>query len=336
MRFELRSVDEMRIGMGRVRRATRQATLLATLVVFTLLHRAAQASKAGGLIAFIVSRQDIGYTSGAGNLYVVNTDGSSLKRIVTGGNCTYAVWMPDGKRILAAQRDRLVSVKANGTGMRTIVSMRGWTCYTPSVSRETERLVFAASRSEDQLERLIVAGFNGRAPRVLLSQESQPGTAFASPFFVDGGRRIVFNEHGSEAGYASLHSVEVSSGKRRQLYGYGKDAKYYDCYHPALSTDGRWLACYSESWPGGISETTRGRGIVVMTSGGGNAKLVMNTTERLNGLCWSPDGKEIVFGSDEGLKILNLRTRKVRWLVRRGFASSPSWQPVGAPKAKSR
>jgi TolB protein len=224
----------------------------------TATWRSVAWSPDGRKIAFEASRGGFLGDRSYSDIFVVNADGSDLRRLTR----TYAddwrpVWSPDGRKI-------------------------------------------AFDRNDDGYNAIWVINADGRHARKLT-----PGHAFGYPVWSADGRRIAFTDRGS---WLYIMNAD-GSGRHRLLQGGGI----------AWSPNGRNIA-FKAAY-----------GIWLMNADGGDRHLLVRGGYRAR---WSPDGRKIVFGKDDGdleIFVVNADGSGLRRLTdNRGTQDqNPSWSPDG-------
>jgi Tol biopolymer transport system component len=124
---------------------------------------------------------------------------------------------------------------------------------------------------------------------------------------------------------SALQMFDARGGSGRTIYSGGKDGQVT---FPAWSPDGKEIAFGFGSYFTGHAKPAAiemvhadGSGLRTLTEGPGNAGFPS----------WSPDGKRIVYrvaGSEQGLRILNLKDGKVVTLTTE-YDNFPAWSPTG-------
>jgi hypothetical protein len=236
--------------------------------------------------------------------------------------------------MLFVQRGGLWSMNPDGTGVRPIVSRKGWQCVSVAADATGKTLVFAAIEEKstgDTVERLCCVRADGTRLTTLQSCPTDDWTAFESPAFVKGGTAIAYVRHGSGTGEASLRSFALKERRERTVYGFGKDAAFYDCYLPSVAPDGRRLACVSIGYvaPGVRGGDQSRRGVVVITSEGRDARLVRADPRVTGALAWSPDGRYIAYSTGDSLCVLDSQIGTARVLLSQRYVGQPVWRPAG-------
>ncbi len=234
-------------------------------------------------------------TALGGELYVVNADGSGLRRLTDGIDPN---WSPDGKQV-AFTRYRnprgVWVINADGSGARQVFAWNEarWPSWSPDGSRilftrqhggqaEKTRCFFGHCFTiPGQLHwRLAVVNVNdgsfNEPPSPLLS---------LSPDWSPGGGRLV---------YAGEHGLVVQNLDGSNVYGITSDADDID---PVWSPDGKRVAFthrQHDHWE-----------LYVVGAGGANLVRLTDTPPHPDGTAassvaaaWSPDGKYIAFYTD--------------------------------------
>jgi len=288
------------------------------------------------LIAFVRANKPLYYPDAKSDIWTVRADGTDLKQLTTSGRCAYPSWTPDGRQIVFIANNQVWIMNADGTGKRQLTQLKGWKCAWPTVSPDGKKILFTASRevSEgEEIETVRLMNIDGSGLQTLLSERTEDYTAFSAPTFSPDGSSILYVEHGSGTGEASLNLFSLRDKRKQILYGNGKQKSFYDCYNPAFSPDGKQIACVAACWveKDGMLNTKRS-GIVVMNRDGSQPRLIFVCPVEWNlsssRPVWSADGQELVFATEEGLWILDLKTRQKRMVLRMEGVMMPAWQPV--------
>jgi Tol biopolymer transport system component len=288
------------------------------------------------LIAFVRANKPLYYPDAKSDIWTVRADGTDLKQLTTSGRCAYPSWTPDGRQIVFIANNQVWIMNADGTGKRQLTQLKGWKCAWPTVSPDGKKILFTASRevSEgEEIETVRLMNIDGSGLQTLLSERTEDYTAFSAPTFSPDGSSILYVEHGSGTGEASLNLFSLRDKRKQILYGNGKQKSFYDCYNPAFSPDGKQIACVAACWveKDGMLNTKRS-GIVVMNRDGSQPRLIFVCPVEWNlsssRPVWSADGQELVFATEEGLWILDLKTRQKRMVLRMEGVMMPAWQSV--------
>lgn len=182
----------------------------------------------------------------------------------------------------------------------------------------------------DSKERLYISDVSGRRLRLLQSARTDNRAAFSQPVFTPDGRGILYTQHGSEAPTGSLHLFSLSTQRAKRIAGYGHTKSTYDCMGAQYSPDGKTIA---STTAGPLKGLVGGRvdngGILLMNANGTVQRLQLqgNYTDP----SWSPSGGQLAIDTDQGLAIVDIKTRRVRTIIRNPKANSPAWQPLSKP-----
>jgi Tol biopolymer transport system component len=266
-----------------------------------------------GAILFTSDRE------GSSGLYLVNADGSGLRRLVREGDD--ASWSPDGDRIafLGNSGDTegfgfnavLKVVQANGLGLRQVSPSNADSySWSPDGSRLSWVEIFAGR------DALWVVNADGTGEKRIVPEDA------TDPAWSPDGRTIAFILERQLEG--DLFLVDVASGEQRLLVRDAHGA-------PAWSPDGSKIVFIRET------PTFDEDLYVANSNGSGVRKLTITPADYELKAQWSPDGGAIAFsGSFKG----RLATYVVkadgsgRHLVGRG--SGMSWSPDGGRLALER
>ena len=106
-------------------------------------------SRDGKKIAFVSTRDSDKY-----QIYVMNADGSAIKRLTTDSNVGYfnPQWSPDGKRILfyaekGDGKDQIWTMKSDGTDPKLLTANVGHNIF-PGWSPDGKKIIFSSSKRE--------------------------------------------------------------------------------------------------------------------------------------------------------------------------------------------
>lgn len=231
------------------------------------------------------------HRDGQGEIYVVNVDGSGLKRITSSpGDETHPSWSPDGKEILFDSNRggtwNLYVMRPDGTRERRLTDPGAAKAEAfarhPSWSPDGKWIAFDSDRDGD--EEVYVMKRDGTGLRRLTRSPGRDGHASWTP----DGRAIVFGS--SRSGAPDVWRVAVRGGNEAALVtGPEMDAG------GKVSPDGRRLAYFSGN-PPDIHV-----GTLALEDAASPLKDPANVTRSAATeyeMAWSPDGTQIAFYSD--------------------------------------
>jgi hypothetical protein len=135
---------------------------------------------------------------GADDLYVVDADGKHKGRLTRTDRVDEASpsWSPDGRHLVVERGDKLVVLRADGTGGRRLVSG-----LEPAWSPGGVRIAFT-----DGDNIYLIPANGGRAKRVTTALGAQTAPAWAPD-----GRRLAYVS--DQAGAPDIHVLELTSGR---------------------------------------------------------------------------------------------------------------------------
>jgi len=241
----------------------------------------------------------------AGDVWVIHPDGAQNSRLTRFGKCSYPAWSPDGTKIIFLRGEQLWMMASDGRGAALI----------PTRTDAAERPAFLPGKAGIAFgsldEKAICAvSLNGGAQRVLARGKPY---AWGPSFSRDGSFFVCFAGNYQE-GMAARAEVRPPGSPPASLRVLTSDAGY-----PALSPDGKKVVF------------ERDGALWLMTSDGKIIKkLVAAGPYSCKMPSWSPDGKFIVFRSEDkqgfSLRIVNAGSGELR-ILKTGFddSSDPSW-----------
>lgn len=318
------------------------------------LPRAASVSARSAAIAFTATNATI-------DVYVVNGDGSGLRRLVRGYG---PVWSPDGRRLVfsrlkdsgfrAIHHDEplpwnaLFSVRADGSGLQHLSPASADDEY-PSWSPDGLRLVFVHHRHNAsgyrEASQLYVMRADGRARR-LVAPCSEQGRPAWSP----DGRQIAFVGRGQTLmlvrpdgtgvrrlpGGVAFETGPAWSPEGRRVVFVGADSNLY----VTVVSTGKRTRVASGDIDGRPDWSPDGRKIVfhswasrtfasyigVVPSTGGRVRHVASYGYDP---AWSPDGRAIAYTTDGSLRVAEADGGRARRITpsRLGAEGPLAWQP---------
>ena len=276
------------------------------------------------------------------NIWTMRADGSARKRLTSDGKSGSPAWSPDGRTIAYVANSQVYLMNGDGNGKRALTRDTKWSANSPSFSPNGKQLLIRISKEvvpSDGEQSYSIQGvrqvnINGKTSKILASESSVQGFFF-SPAIVPRQSAFYYMNEGGDYATGSLHRFDWKTKRSRKVYGYAfsdKTPPYYDVGNFALSPDGKRIAFQSIGWvntKANMSPTdTNKAGIVVMNSDGTGARLILKDKAESSGLCWSSDGRKIIFANQYALQSLDLKSGKKTVLLRGGGLSSPAFQPV--------
>ncbi len=288
------------------------------------------------------------------DLYVVDPETGEATQLLSGpGSQQDAEVSPDGRRVVYESGapgvpPQIFVLEAGGAERKLTQMKRG--ASDPTWSPDGTQIAFAGTRPGDGDPRpdadIFVMNADGSRIRRLAGTPRPDGNPDWSP----DGSLIAFHEHHVHDLWQPAGFVWVASVSTRALTRVtgGRDWSAGD---PAWSPDGRWIA-----YSGFGGDTLNGR---VYTSWLGLTRPTGIHERRLRespplhlieNPSWSPDGRRIVFEENDppavGIRwdghvgnvgIIDVRTKRTRWLVKDARSDQPSWGPrwhLGEPDSR--
>ena len=272
----------------------------------------------GKLIAF-ASNRDTGlpYNPYNMDIYVMNADGSNVRRIVD--DPEYDVgpqWSPDGRRILfmtarTGNFDVYV-MNADGTGQRNLTADHDRSDGAPVWSLDGNYIAFA--RRIDGKDQLFVMDSDGSNLKRVTHNSANNGSLGWSP----DGSKLIFQT--DQDGNWEIYTISVD-GELDQL----TDDAAEDLW-PDWSPDGNRIV---------FSSNRNGKQhLYVMNADGSSLTQITNSAADDTEPAWAPDGKQIAFTSmrdgNPEIYVMNAdRTNERRLTDHPGTDRSPRWSVDG-------
>jgi len=235
----------------------------------------------GSLIAF-ASNRDTGppYNPYNPDIYVMNADGSNVRRIVNDAEFDIGPqWSPDGRKIVfMTGRNRnfdVYEMNADGTGQRNLTADHDKSDGAPVWSMDGHNIAFAR-RIEGKDQIFVMDSEGGNLKRVTHNAANN-----SSPRWSPDGSKLIF--HTDRDGNFEIYITSVD-GELAQLTDNAADD-----LAPDWSPDGNRIA---------FSSNRNGKQhIYVMDADGSSLAQITNSTAEDTEPAWAPDGKRIAFTS---------------------------------------
>lgn len=208
----------------------------------------------------------VAFVRGDGSVYVMNADGSAIKRVTEPRPEVEApAWSPDGRRLAfgaaAGSAFAIYVVNVDGTGLRRVFQVKtGWV-GDPDWSPDAKRLAVARDPTEHGGETdIYVMSADGSAARRVTRTHGDEG----APDWSRDGKRILFG-----AGGRGIFTIRPSGKGQKRI---AEDPLAADTLSATWSPDERRIAFSAKFKGGGGSE------IYVMNADGSDVKPI---TDRL-------------------------------------------------------
>ena len=220
--------------------------------------------------------------SPAGELFIVNVDGTNLRQLTTNGRNNYLpAWSPNGRRIAYISSrtgwdsHEVFVINADGSG-ETNLTNNDVQEYGIAWSPDGRQIAFGTKLDGDM--QIYTMNPDGTDQRPLPT----PAAGLA-PSWSPNGTQIVFASERS--GNSDIYVMDANGGNQRALV----TGDAWD-YLPFWSPDGTEIAFTS----------TRGgnRAIYLIPAGGGDPRPLSSSNLNADLSTWSPDGTKLVFHAE--------------------------------------
>lgn len=241
----------------------------------------------GRRIAFFSDRD------GTGDYYVMNPDGSGVRRVTTdGGHRGRAYWDRDGSHLVfsrfAHDTTFIVSVPVGGGAAVEIGRVPGRA--GAQLLGDGQRVLYGLG--DWSTMQLVTSKLDGTG-RMPLTAE--PSAAFWCPATSPRGDLVAVTR--KDAAGMQIWMMNLDGSNARALTRFNSTQGNPQC--PAISADGRWVAAQAEVNVPGDSTRTLGHIWLIDATSGEGTRLAAHTAPYVDELpVWFPDGRRIAFQSD--------------------------------------
>jgi TolB protein len=270
------------------------------------------------------------YRDGNFDIYVMNADGSGLKRLthVARGIGAQLAWSPDGKKIAFEATDGVYVMNADGSDLRNLhlhANRSRFDYIQHTWSPDATNLAFSSGRPPDYIHDIYTMNSDGSNQ---INLTHTPDLNEMHPDFSLDGSQICFSRdsHGRPKPAPGIFVMNAD----------GSDPSLLAGEHLAgqcdWSPDGTKIAFYREAGVHGNPDV-----FVMNADGRGQTNLTRSNSEMELDPDWSPDGARITFESDrngdfeiytmdpDGSDVAQATTNS-------GVPDhDPNWQPVPTP-----
>lgn len=234
-----------------------------------------------GMIAFL--RAPAGIGTSQTSLFVVRADGTGLRRLTSSRSHVYRhAWSPGGNFIAYTDGGSLWLVRPNGTGRRRL-ALR---------SQITTRALTVAWAPDGKALAVGGDGFAASQTASIYVVPTDEGTPRRLP--VDDARDLSWSPRGDEIAYDSpagvIRAVRSDGSARPRVILPGTPG----CYGPAWSADGLRVAAACGDSHGRYAY------IDVVNADGRNRRRLIRHAYNEYGFAWSPGGRRILYGREDG------------------------------------
>ena len=218
-------------------------------------------------------------------LLVMRADGSR-KRVVRHVGVPFefdATFSRDGRSLLFVRDDRIFLMRRDGSGARR-VRRDHLDQACPRFSPAGSKISLWRGRNGTGGYFVMNADGTGLRRIVAIGRAEPP---WGCPSWFPDGKRLVF---------AKGYNLYVASADGRRVEQITKD-RDNTLYRPAVSPDGRWIAC-----DGNIARRS-GYGVIVLRADGTRLRRITTAADEIDndsGPSWSPDGRRIIFSGHRG------------------------------------
>jgi Tol biopolymer transport system component len=276
-----------------------------------------------------------------GELYVVNVDGSGMRRLARFASAfTLPTWSPDGRMIAFDRRvgpigapppgngacrvchGEIFAVNADGSGLRNLTGNAGG--GVPAWSPDGEQIAF--SRDNGFTPNLYVMNADGSGRRRVTQEPIHVWGASWSP---DGQRLTFASGVPGNPGEFDIYVVNVAGSGQQKL----TQAPNLE-YAPAWSPDGRTIAYLRTRGTSNRKLGDLAAEIYLMNADGSGQRRLVPVSISDSSFSWSPDGRTIAFvskrdGNDE-VYVVNVDGSGLRNLTRSSTRDGhPVWSSDG-------
>ena len=271
-----------------------------------------------------------------GELYVMNIDGSDMRRLARFASGFQPTWSPDGRMMAFDRRvgprrapppgngacrvchGEIFVVNADGSGKRNLTGHLGG--GNPAWSPDGQTIAF--SRDDGFIPNLYVMSADGNGQRRVTPDGFH---AWGSAWSPDG-RRIAFGSVVGGVGNNRNGDIFVVNVDGSGLQNLTRNRAMDDA--PAWSPDGQTIAFLT------YREGLRAKALYLMNADGSEQRRLVRLSNSDGSFSWSPDGRRIAFVSDrdgnDDVYVVNVDGSGLRNLTRSPMRDGhPVWSSDG-------